>query len=90
MDRNLVLVGFMGTGKTEVGKVVSQRMGRVFVDIDDQIIRAAGMTINDIFTSYGEELFRELESGTIRRFSRAGGQVISTGGGISLKDGKRQ
>ncbi len=85
MDRNLVLVGFMGTGKTEVGKVVSQRMGRNFVDIDDHIIRAAGMTINEIFKSYGEDLFRELESGMIRRFSKIEGLVISTGGGSLLR-----
>jgi shikimate kinase len=85
MDRNLVLVGFMGTGKTEVGKVVSQTMGRNFVDIDDHIISTAGMTINEIFKSYGEDLFRELESGMIRKFSKVQRLVISTGGGSLLR-----
>ncbi len=55
MEPNLVLVGFMGTGKTEVGKVVSERLGRTFVDIDDQIIQSAGMTINEIFKQHGED-----------------------------------
>jgi shikimate kinase len=75
----------MGTGKTEVGKIVSERMGRTFVDIDDQIIRASGMTINEIFKRYGEERFREIESETIRRFARQKGLVVSTGGGSLLR-----
>jgi shikimate kinase len=85
MEPNLVLVGFMGTGKTEVGKAVSARMGRSFVDIDDHIIRAAGITINEIFRQYGEDAFREIESGMIRKFSSLYGLVISTGGGSLLK-----
>ncbi len=85
MNRNLVIVGFMGTGKTEVGRIVSQQMGRTFVDIDDQIVRAAGMTINDIFKNHGEELFREIESGIIKKFSEIEGLVISTGGGSLLR-----
>jgi shikimate kinase len=85
MDRNLILVGFMGTGKTEVGKVVSRTIGRSFVDIDDYIVSAAGMTINEIFKSYGEDLFRELESGMIRKFSKIQRLVISTGGGSLLR-----
>lgn len=85
MNRNLVLVGFMGTGKTEVGKVVSRQMGRTFVDIDDHIIRAVGMTINEIFKTHGEDLFREIESGMIKKFSSVEGLVISTGGGSLLR-----
>jgi shikimate kinase len=84
-NRNVVIVGFMGTGKTEVGRIVSEQMGRTFVDIDDQIVSAAGMTINDIFKIHGEELFREIESGMIKRFSGIEGLVISTGGGSLLK-----
>jgi shikimate kinase len=85
MEPNLVLVGFMGTGKTEVGRIVSERMGRTFVDIDDHITRTAGMTINEIFTQHGEERFREIESGMIKRFSKLEGLVISTGGGSLLR-----
>jgi shikimate kinase len=85
MGPNLVLVGFMGTGKTEVGKAVSERLGRTFVDIDDQIIKAARMTINEIFKEHGEDCFREIESGMIKRFSKLRGLVISTGGGSLLK-----
>jgi shikimate kinase len=85
MEPNLVLVGFMGTGKTEVGKAVSERLGRVFVDIDDQIIQSAGMTINEIFKQHGEDRFREIESGMIKKFSKLQGLVISTGGGSLLK-----
>ncbi len=85
MNPNLVLVGFMGTGKTEVGKVVSEQMGRTLVDIDDHIIRACRMTVNEIFKTCGEDLFREIESGMIKRFSRIEGLIISTGGGSLLR-----
>jgi shikimate kinase len=75
----------MGTGKTEVGKIVSKRMGRDFVDIDDQIVQAAGMSINEIFRIHGEDFFRDLESTMIEKFSNQGTLVISTGGGSLLR-----
>ena len=85
MEPNLILVGFMGTGKTEVGKAVSERMGRTFIDIDDHIVQTIGMTINEIFKQHGEETFREIESDMIRKFSKLSGLVISTGGGSLLR-----
>jgi shikimate kinase len=85
MVPNLVLIGFMGTGKTVVGKTVARRMGRPFVDIDDRIVEAAGMSINDIFQRHGEDLFRDIESEMIEKTSAAQGLVISTGGGSLLR-----
>ncbi len=75
----------MGTGKTQVGRIVSERMDRDFVDIDDQIVRTAGMSINEIFRIYGEDFFRDLESTMIDKFSNRGDLVISTGGGSLLR-----
>ena len=85
MEPNLVLVGFMGTGKTEVGKIIADRMKRDFVDIDDRIVGAVGMTINDIFSKQGEDFFRDIESEMIEKCSAATGMVISTGGGSLLR-----
>jgi len=85
MEPTLILVGFMGTGKTEVGKAVWERKGRTFIDIDDHIVQTTGITINDIFKQHGEDAFRELESGMIRKFSKISGLVISTGGGSLLR-----
>jgi shikimate kinase len=85
IEPNLVLVGFMGTGKTEVGRIVSERIGRDFVDIDDRIVQAAGMSINEVFRIYGEDYFRDIETTIIEEFSALGGLVISTGGGSLLR-----
>ncbi len=75
----------MGTGKTEVGKILAARMKRAFVDIDDRIIEATGMTINDIFKGYGEDFFRDIESEVIEKSSAEKDLVISTGGGSLLR-----
>ena len=58
---NLILCGFMGCGKTTVGKLLAKRLGLEYIDLDDEIIREAGMPIPDIFSIYGEAHFRDLE-----------------------------
>src|SRR5512133_513538 len=60
-ERNIVLTGFMGTGKTTVGRLVAARLGRRFVDLDDLIVRQAGKPVTEIFAQDGEAVFRALE-----------------------------
>ena len=81
---NLVLIGFMGTGKTSAGKVIARKMKREFVDIDEKIEAAAGHSISKIFERKGEKCFRVLESNIIRKISKQNMLVISTGGGAVL------
>jgi len=83
--KNIVLTGFMGTGKTAVGRELSAMLGMKLIDIDAEIEHSQKMTINDIFKSYGESRFREIESELIKRFSEENNLIISTGGGAVLK-----
>lgn len=83
--RNIVLTGFMGTGKTTVGRVVAERLGRVFVDTDELIESRHG-AIADIFEQLGEESFRDLERALARRLGERRGLVIATGGGMMLDE----
>lgn len=78
---NLVLVGFMGAGKTAVGREVAARLGRAFVDLDQVIADRAGLGIPEIFARYGEAHFRVLEAEIAREVALGTGQVIATGGG---------
>ena len=83
---NIILVGFMGTGKTSVGQALSQRLEMPLIDTDDVIERDSGMIIADIFAQHGEPYFRELESAAVRKVSSLDNYVISTGGGVVLRD----
>ncbi|MDD3150869.1 MAG: shikimate kinase [Candidatus Gastranaerophilales bacterium] len=80
--KNIVLIGLMGSGKTTIGKLLAQKLGLNFIDTDSIIEKEANKTINEIFENYGEELFRKLESNTIKEISKREEKVISTGGGI--------
>lgn len=75
----------MGTGKTEVGRVVSKRLGLRLVDIDITIEKEQGMTVTDIFSQLGEQRFREMEAEVIKRISDMRNIVVSTGGGAVLR-----
>jgi shikimate kinase len=83
--RNIVLTGFMGTGKTAVGKVLSQKLGFVLVDADAEIEKEQKTTITDIFNRLGEAAFRDMESAMIKRLSVLKRAVLSTGGGAVLR-----
>lgn len=87
--RNLALVGPMGSGKTEVGRLLAARMGLAFVDLDASIADAAGMPIPAIFASEGESGFRARESAALLQTLARAGQVIATGGGAVLDAGNR-
>ena len=85
-EKNIVLIGFMGTGKTTTGRTLAERLNRKFLDSDYCIEERYKMSILDIFALYGEERFRKLEQDTINDISREKNAVISTGGGIVLKE----
>ena len=85
MMKNIVLTGFMGTGKTEVGRVLAQRLGYLLVDVDNEIEKEQKMKISDIFSRSGEPAFRDIESAMIKKLAQLGNAVISTGGGAVLK-----
>ena len=87
---NIVLTGFMGVGKSAVGREVAARLGRPFVDLDDLIEQNAGMSINDIFTARGEAHFRALEKQTLRELAAQRGTVIATGGGALVDAANRE
>ncbi|MGI6549315.1 MAG: shikimate kinase [Syntrophomonadales bacterium] len=84
MEKNIVLIGFMGTGKTAVGTRLAQRMGREFVDTDKEIERITGMSIRDIFYKAGETRFRSEESLVVKRLADRTRLVIATGGGAVI------
>lgn len=85
MKGNVILTGFMGTGKTSIGKMLAAKLGRPFVDIDKKIELEARLSIPKIFAQFGEEHFRELERAAVRELSSRRGLVIATGGG-TVKD----
>lgn len=84
--KNVVLTGFMGTGKTEVGREIARLLGYNFVDADDEIVRTEGMPITEIFSKKGEPYFRDLETKIIKELSKRANSVISTGGGAVLRE----
>jgi shikimate kinase len=84
--RNITLVGFMGTGKTTVGRILARKLGYRFIDVDDEIEREQGVTISHIFSEMGEPYFRQLERGLIKTLSLKEGLIISAGGGAVVDE----
>ncbi len=84
-----VLLGFMGAGKSSVGRIVARRLGADFVDVDVRIESAAGRSVTEIFASQGEEVFREMEAEAIRDAVSAPGRVVAAGGGAFIDPGNR-
>lgn len=91
MDRqNIILIGFMGAGKTSVGNVLAKRSGKSLIDTDQMIEARAGMSISDIFKTQGEDAFRRLETEVLEQLiSEAHGEIISVGGGLPLREENR-
>ncbi|MCB1510676.1 MAG: shikimate kinase [Hyphomicrobiaceae bacterium] len=83
--RTIVLVGLMGCGKSSVGRRLAVQLGMTFVDADEEIERAAGHSIPEIFAKYGEEHFRDREAKVIFRILESGPQVLATGGGAFMR-----
>lgn len=78
---NIILCGFMGCGKTTVGNLLAELSGRSLVDTDALIVQEAGISVNEIFSRYGEAHFRDLEHEICRRLSLQSDLIVSTGGG---------
>jgi shikimate kinase len=87
--RSIVLVGMMGAGKSSVGRRLAARLGLIFVDADNEIEAAAGMSIADIFAAHGEAYFRSGEARVIARLLEGGPQVMATGGGSMMNPDTR-
>ena len=87
----IALVGFMGSGKTTIGKALAYRLNLRFVDLDSRIVEEAGISIPEIFQKFGEKEFRRLESDMLMRETMAGHQVImACGGGIVESEKNRK
>jgi len=85
--KNIVLTGFMGTGKTCVGQILAQELGRQFLDLDAEIEKSIGMSIGEYFERYGEPVFRDREQEAVEQVSSRSGLVVATGGGVVLRQG---
>ncbi len=83
--KNLVLVGFMGSGKTTIGRMAAAELGLRFVDTDHSIEEREGMSVAQLFEKKGEEVFRDIEAGVMRELAAQDGLVIATGGGVVLR-----
>jgi shikimate kinase len=81
---NIVLTGFMGSGKSTVGKILAHRLKMEFFDTDTILEEDNELTINEMFERYGEKTFREMERAAVRLVSTFDNAVISTGGGVPL------
>jgi len=90
MFRNIILTGFMGVGKTSVGTRLARDLGFRFVDTDELIEADQKITITEIFSSFGEPYFRDVEARIIRQVLDGEGQVVATGGGAVIRDENRK
>lgn len=82
IGRNIVLVGFMGTGKSSVGRRIASQLGLRFVDTDRLVVEKTGISIDEIFRHHGEERFREEEADALDSLDAIDAHVMATGGGI--------
>ena len=83
--RNVALIGMPSSGKTTVGRALAEALGKRFVDLDEEIVKADGRSIPDIFAAEGEEGFRKEETAVIAQFAKEGRQLLSCGGGAVKK-----
>lgn len=88
MVDNVILVGFMGAGKSSVGRILARRLGRCFVETDEMITATEGRSIPEIFAEKGEAHFRMLEDEVVRLLALKRGDVIATGGGLPCAEGR--
>ena len=88
--RNIILVGMPGCGKTTVGKLLSEKLSRDFIDADDHLTEKEGRSPEEIIKNDGEDIFRALETKTLEEITKLSGKVISCGGGAVLRSGNRE
>ena len=82
MQRNIILIGFMGTGKSTIGRNLSRTFGYPLIDTDQLIVEQEGCPIPELFAQKGEESFRALETKVLQSLAKYSGHIIATGGGI--------
>ena len=87
---NVVLVGFMGAGKSVCGRLLARRLGRCLVETDDMIVSRDGRPIPEIFREDGEDVFRRLEAEALAALALKSGEVIATGGGLPCREGRME
>ena len=85
---NIILVGFMGAGKSVCGRLLARRLGRCFVETDDMIVARDGRAIPEIFRQDGEAVFRRLEGEALEALRLKSGDVVATGGGLPCREGR--
>jgi len=85
--KNIYLIGFMGTGKSSVGKILAEELGCVFADTDKMVEERTGKSVEDIFEEASEDEFRELETDVLREITDQDNMIVSTGGGIVITRG---
>lgn len=90
MGKSLILTGFMGAGKSSVGRLLGKRLGMDSVDLDEAIEARTGETIARLFENRGEEEFRRLETAELEETIRKGGKVVATGGGVLTREENRR
>jgi len=90
IDRPLVLVGMMGVGKSTIGRKLAQLLALPFADADDEIEKAAQMSVSEVFEQFGEAYFRDGERRVIQRLIEGGPSVIATGGGAFVQEDTRR
>jgi|TARA_B110000014_G_scaffold71980_1_gene49116 shikimate kinase len=84
---NIYLIGMMGSGKSTVGKTLSEKMHKPFIDLDSEIEKGTGKNISEIFDIDGEEQFRKMETKQLKQYSES---IVACGGGIVLNDENRE
>ena len=85
LEKNIFLIGFMGCGKSTMARLLAKELEKELVEMDETIEKEAGMTINEIFQTHGEQHFRDLETALVERIANNGGTVVSCGGGAVLR-----
>src|SRR5262245_17797645 len=86
MGNNLILIGFMGAGKSSVGRILARRLGRCLVETDEMIVAKAGASIPEIFAVKGEAYFRAAEEEMLGLLALKSDEVIATGGGLPCRE----
>ncbi|MGG1676354.1 shikimate kinase [Neobacillus sp. NRS-1170] len=85
-ENSIVFIGFMGAGKTTIGKLVAEKLNREFIDIDEEIEKEFNMPVTQIFKEFGEKAFRDREKSLITSLSQQKNLIISVGGGAFLQE----
>ena len=90
VSKNIFLTGFMGAGKSSVGRLLAKLLNRPFVDLDEMIVQRENRTIADIFSVDGEKYFRDCETSVLNELCQQSVAIYATGGGIVVRDENRR